>query len=511
MFREYYEGKLGKLSDLFLDNTEDNVVIGGVTDEDLFNKESFYLLDSSGHELIEEMSAMLRGNFEKMTQLMPTNRLEVGYETLRLSKEIMRLNVGGVLFHRSTSTVRENLTQNGKAQNMLKKDVSIYSQSCRIHRFSEVSIGYDFNGEVVINPIKKAESKTYFFNKFDLYEANLKFGTKKPSIYPANIKSFSNYLLGTHLEIRNHDLMIATLDVLNKVAKEANYNLLGDLLKDYKKSLNKGVEIPKSFMFDLKFKEVVEIKNKSDLIDKKFFGRRLNFLKKYSVSQILMLRKFYYKNKGFLFPESYIKNIVKSFDEALENSIYKNDDRLWVIKDYVAKYSIEKSINNDKVSLRMVSDYFRMCSVLGMKPEFYFKGVKAYQNEHERISRLYTELNTGEINVPKNDIFKDNLFEMAGIDGYELIDSKKRIVEEAEVQKHCVASYVGHINRGVSSIYTVFDANQRYTLELRKKDSKNVTLAQLRGLRNNSANKAFENKVRSDIRKINLELNGGII
>ncbi|APU87368.1 putative Cpp50 domain protein (plasmid) [Clostridium botulinum] len=52
---------------------------------------------------------------------------------------------------------------------------------------------------------------------------------------------------------------------------------------------------------------------------------------------------------------------------------------------------------------------------------------------------------------------------------YKLIKTKKSLIEEAVLNRNCVASYDDKINKGKSVIYTRIYKNKRYTIEIKRK------------------------------------------
>lgn len=84
--------------------------------------------------------------------------------------------------------------------------------------------------------------------------------------------------------------------------------------------------------------------------------------------------------------------------------------------------------------------------------------------------------------MPKNSKFKNvNLPE-----NFEHIKTKKRLILESQIQRHCVATYTYLINEDKCSIYSTIYKDKRYTIEIRKSRNK-YYIAHIKGMFNSDA------------------------
>lgn len=88
--------------------------------------------------------------------------------------------------------------------------------------------------------------------------------------------------------------------------------------------------------------------------------------------------------------------------------------------------------------------------------------VKRLKKEHDKMSKIITDITYSELNMPLNNhiIYK----KFAEFSGYKLLESSKELVYEGMKRKHCVGTYVNRVNSHLSGIYSI----NEYTLELNK-------------------------------------------
>ena len=72
---------------------------------------------------------------------------------------------------------------------------------------------------------------------------------------------------------------------------------------------------------------------------------------------------------------------------------------------------------------------------------------------------------TAKIIIPKNSVFNDLAAQLPS--DFERIRSKKRIILEGKLMRHCVASYADYVNKDQCAIYHLTYSDRGYTLEFR--------------------------------------------
>jgi len=128
--------------------------------------------------------------------------------------------------------------------------------------------------------------------------------------------------------------------------------------------------------------------------------------------------------------------------------------------------------------------------------------VKRLKKEHDKMSKIITDITYSELNMPLNNhiIYK----KFAEFSGYKLLDSSKELVYEGMKRKHCVGTYVNRVNSHLSGIYSI----NEYTLELNKvyDDETSryiIKLNQFRGFNNKLAPEKLIIEVEDKINEFN--------
>ena len=84
------------------------------------------------------------------------------------------------------------------------------------------------------------------------------------------------------------------------------------------------------------------------------------------------------------------------------------------------------------------------------------------KEEHDKWSKIITDVMFVDGDRPM--AIEKKFKEFAEFSGYKMLTTTKEMAYEGKRMNHCVATYVGNVERGQSGIYTIDD----YTLELRK-------------------------------------------
>ena len=127
----------------------------------------------------------------------------------------------------------------------------------------------------------------------------------------------------------------------------------------------------------------------------------------------------------------YIDNIESLKEEWLGEEFYRLYDALKMAK------TLDKKVNASWTTRRL-------------------------KEEHDKWAKIITDVMfiDGDRPMAINDMFK----KFAEFSGYKMLTTTKEMAHEGKRMNHCVATYVGKVENGLSGIYTIDD----YTLELTK-------------------------------------------
>ena len=180
--------------------------------------------------------------------------------------------------------------------------------------------------------------------------------------------------------------------------------------------------------------------------------------------------------KLYVLKDVFNKYIVTSFTRI---TIYEQIRELFKI---YYKYCLTTEDVTD--SNYIIDDYVYMIWRYTTPKKFNLK-IKSYnaiKREHDDIVLRANNKNTPALKIPKNSKFKNvNLPE-----NFEHIKTKKRLILESQIQRHCVATYAYLINEDKCSIYSTIYKDKRYTIEIRKSRNK-YYIAQIKGMFNSDA------------------------
>ena len=139
----------------------------------------------------------------------------------------------------------------------------------------------------------------------------------------------------------------------------------------------------------------------------------------------------------------------------------------------------------------LIRDYIDGCIKLKKTMSIKMKSLKRVKEEHQRMSREIMLMGIKEFKVHEDYI---NMFKDFPIQA-ELIQDKKRLLQESWDLEHCVGTYHGQINKGSCCIISIPWEGEQYTLQVSRdvyalgplKDKHGFKMVQLRGQRNKSA------------------------
>lgn len=136
----------------------------------------------------------------------------------------------------------------------------------------------------------------------------------------------------------------------------------------------------------------------------------------------------------------------------------------------------------------IVSDYISMCRQHKIGINLNVKTVAQIRNKHDEAALLRYEQDTGMVKIPKDSVF--NPLRKILPKEFEWIKSRKRLIQETCLQKHCVWSYADKITKDKCAIYSFADTTgkygddgipRRYTVEFGKNEKGYYTITQVQG------------------------------
>lgn len=230
--------------------------------------------------------------------------------------------------------------------------------------------------------------------------------------------------------------------------------LFNDICKDYKKG-EANIPIDINLIWDSY--------NKYDLLNNRY--KNINIPKsinKYSIQ------------KGYLFLKlqkyidvNYHNSFLKWFKDFDLEELYSSKtikDKIITIFTY---YYMDNLNNNEDFDYYIVNDYVNMLLMDKQKINLKIKSYNRLKEEHDVLMIKTRAKQLDKIKIPKNTKFK----RLKLPNDFEKITSTKRIVQESEIQKNCVSSYIDSINRDNCAIYSLLYDEDRYTIEIKKKNN----------------------------------------
>ena len=161
----------------------------------------------------------------------------------------------------------------------------------------------------------------------------------------------------------------------------------------------------------------------------------------------------------------YVKSKIQSFlSEIIMDRVQYQTQEFEDIKTGVLPEEKQEEIRV------LVNDYINMCFLNKKKISLTIKSIKELQNKHDQLSTQYRYVQ--EVKIPKKSKF--NTLRKILPKEFEWIKTKKRLIQEAKIQHHCVASYAGYITEEKCAIYSYVDYTgefafdqipRRYTIE----------------------------------------------
>lgn len=183
------------------------------------------------------------------------------------------------------------------------------------------------------------------------------------------------------------------------------------------------------------------------------------------------------KSKNVLFSMKYMKESefynIHNYQKRTE---YMNDEIASLnhidIKKFLTLIILDKLIldseispNEDLAMYQHIMDYINTSVDMKHKISLTYRSYKKILQAHDKLNEEYMIQHTPKIIIPKDTKFKS--LRKVLPDNFEWIKTRKRLVKEARIMHHCVATYADKINHDQCAIYSFVSArtNERYTVE----------------------------------------------
>lgn len=183
------------------------------------------------------------------------------------------------------------------------------------------------------------------------------------------------------------------------------------------------------------------------------------------------------KSKNVLFSMKYMKESefynIHNYQKRTE---YMNDEIPPLnhidIKKFLTLIILDKLILDSEISpdedfamYQHIMDYIDMCVYMKHKISLTYRSYKKILQAHDKLNEEYRIQHTPKIIIPKDTKFKS--LRKVLPDNFEWIKTRKRLVKEARIMHHCVATYANKINHDQCAIYSFVSTrtNERYTVE----------------------------------------------
>lgn len=168
-------------------------------------------------------------------------------------------------------------------------------------------------------------------------------------------------------------------------------------------------------------------------------------------------------------------------------------------------YLLKKIMIEDIKDENYLYDYIRVLIMLKgkYKINLNIKTNKKLISEHDKIYKIYKK---AKFRKDKMIIKENNPFLNLKLPkDIKILDTKKKLFDEAERMEHCAYTYLPHINNGRCMLYTYLKDGKRYTIEIIKKGKK-FSLNQLKGYKNSEPPQEVIEYVENAIEQANIVL-----
>lgn len=376
-----------------------------------------------------------------------------------------------------------NIPKNNDVEFTYKQN-KLYETTFFITPDNKIFLVKDYKGKKNVYPIS---IKELFYYKNSLAKFNSKFDKLLDIIFEYSINNstfFKDVINDSRISINNTDKYIYLLPTkyndaflyYNKSEMlKNNYKLSNSLSINYnKRNINLSYCILKTYPYikDETSKNILLQQRNINLLD--FCDTRYindsdsyyNYINNTIKDIIQKFLKFILINRI----TQHSSNLNNKIDNNYTNII--NEHNIYIIADYIDMTLFSKHSH---------TKYLKEC-------KRYFKlnvnSMNEIRNKHDKVSDLitldsYMHNSKMIVKIPKNSKFND-LRNMLP-EEFEWIKTKKRLISEAIIQHHCVASYADKITKDQCAIYSYVDKDgsknedgipRRYTIEFVKHKNK---------------------------------------
>lgn len=320
--------------------------------------------------------------------------------------------------------------------------------------------------------------KILIFDNLKIYRE-----TRLGKLIPCDLASFSS---------------IVHIDVANSLAKSllGIFKLLSNehiLFKDIYRELEEN-----SIPLHIPINEIWDHPNKKSLIQA--------HCKSYSIPDSINSQSLYFgylmmKCKKYVDKNEWQKLfIIKDIliTERMPRSIYAQ-----VQKCFTVYYSLILNKTDIIEDNYIIEDYVSMLWRYTSPKKFNLKikSINRLKREHDELSDKMYENMTPKIKIPKASKFS----KLKLSNEFEKISSRRRLIKETTIQKHCVWSYGVDINKDKCAIYSTVYEDKRYTIEFKLLKNKYL-INQIQGRFNSEVPIELVEKIQEQLNIINSSL-----
>ena len=285
------------------------------------------------------------------------------------------------------------------------------------------------------------------------------------------------------------------INCFKEYGKYFGNHLLGDCMEYVKKGMfappvsYNDVMKTQSFkeLFVNRYSPAIKNWNRNDINIMYATSKICRYVTTESVNMVLNFtnEEFFYNNvkhDSFIVRKNAVyKNGVYDFLTMwLENTFLGNENKLTEVKAYLLIHDMVDQDENVKKWVKgIINDYVRMCLKSKIKVQLKMTSLSKLLRYHENLVLKSRNKNIPMIKIPKSSKFS-KLRKLLPED-FEWIKSKRRLLAEAVMQQHCVASYADYINEDICAIYSFMykPEGKRYTLEFRVNERNEYEIIQM--------------------------------
>ena len=285
----------------------------------------------------------------------------------------------------------------------------------------------------------------------------------------------------------------ALFRLFKNIFKENEYKTL--ILKDIVSDMENTIEsinapIPIGMLFDTFNKRMLfETKfNKND------FSKNTNKLSIYE-SYVHHFLKRKLDQEAFKKIENEIRNVLMFSPQLAKISFNGKFFTLKFLEEFL-KLRIFGYGTIETEQLNIFNDYITMKKNIGEPLNLNIKSFKRLQAEHDALIQLINKrrYEKKEIKLKKNNPYLR--FKCPG--DISFLSTVEQIVNEGEIQRNCVASYIDQVNAGNCGIFSLIKDEKRYTIRLRY-INKQFILDEIKGYANTQPEQEIVHYVQSII------------